>query len=311
MSPRLEARLDWTGSLATALLVVFALSLAGCGTGSSPTPSPGSSAGSTSSPGPSGSVDTFLLRATTVQALPPAIVFAWLPVAEITADLHLIVSGPVPAIFPGPLMPNLLDHQLTPQGWATIVDEARSAGLLSGKTDFTGGAPAPGSMTGRLQLVVDGKSFDLTGDPSRLVRCGQARCPDPPAGSPEAFAAFWARLSDIPGWLGQDAGPATPYAVQAVALLVGPPPAPQGGITGATVDWPLGTSLASFGRPISGGGACGAVTGADLASLLPALQAANQLTRWRDADQPGIQYGLTPRPVLPGEFDPCGVFGGG
>jgi hypothetical protein len=43
---------------------------------------------------------------------------------------------------------------------------------------------------------------------------------------------------------------------------------------------------------------CGVVSGGELATLLPALQAANQLTYWRSD---GVTYQLTLRPLLPDE----------
>ena len=43
---------------------------------------------------------------------------------------------------------------------------------------------------------------------------------------------------------------------------------------------------------------CGTVTGGDLATLLPLLQKANQLTPWASG---GRRYALTFRPLLPDE----------
>jgi hypothetical protein len=136
-----------------------------------------SGAPSPASPGPShspGADDAaFLLRATSAQALPPLALFAWGPNLLITADRRAITPGPVPAIYPGPLMVPLLERPLSEAGWRTIVDAARAAGLLTGRADFSGGALMPGGIAVRLELVVDGVRYDLVGDPSQLVRCGE------------------------------------------------------------------------------------------------------------------------------------------
>ena len=164
-----------------------------------------------------------------------------------------------------------------------------------------------GGKLGQLQLVVDGVPYDLTGDPSRLVRCDPgARCPNPTPGTPEAFAAFWARLADVPGWLGAEAGAPTPAAPVGYAILVGPPPAP-GITTPAPVVFPLPGSLASFGAPVLTDARlrCGSVTGEAAALLRPALEAATSATQWVDEPTTSATFGLTVRPILPGDEDPC------
>jgi hypothetical protein len=56
---------------------------------------------------PSGGTAPYALRATQHQSIPPESQFTWLPYALITADGVIVTQGPVPAIFPGPLLPNL------------------------------------------------------------------------------------------------------------------------------------------------------------------------------------------------------------
>lgn len=282
--------------------LLVALLLAACSGVASPSPSP--------SPVPS-DPDTdpsrFLLRATTVQALPPLTTFGWMPTTFVTGDLRVLVQGAVPAIYPGPLLAPLWQRQLTVEGWAALLDRAEAAGLLTGQQDFTGGDLAPGAAAGRLEIRVGDRVFDLTGDPNRIPRCGDARCPDPAPGTPEAYAVFWQDLHDLPRWLGDALGPEVPFLPTAYAILTGPPPA-QDPLSGPPVAWPLATPLDALGDPVAGdpNRTCGIAAGTDAETLRPFLDAANQLTRW----QSGARiWGLTVRPILPGEDAPCNAFG--
>jgi len=245
-----------------------------------------------------------LLRVTMQQALPPPNTFGWMPSVVVTLDGLVLSGGAVPAIFPGPLVSPVVQRQLTPAGWAKIVTAARAFGLLSGARDFTGGQLPPGSMTARLELTADGRVYDLVGDPNRVMVCITAPC-DPQPGSPEAFGGFLSRLTDL-AWLGADVGAEGMYVPAGYGLLVGEPPAEAQDLAQQSIDWPLAGGLAAFGKALSdgSGGRCGTVTGEDAAALRPALNAANQLTKWRDPAN-GTFHGLMVRPLLPGDGDPC------
>lgn len=305
MSPASHPGRRWpTRAFAGLAIVILVAGACGSAATAPPTPSPGGSV----SPLPEPETG-FRLRATTVQALPPLSTFAWLPALLITDGLVAIQAGAVPAIYPGPLMTPLQGARLSEDGWSAIVAELDVAGLLSGATDFTGGTMGMGAAAGRLEVVVNGRVFDLTGDPSRVVRCDGQRCiPNP--GTPEAFAAFWARLMDLPGWLGGAVGPQEPWTPVAYAVLVGPPPAEDAQLPQPVLAWPLTGPSSGFGDPVLGDPTlrCGTVADGEAASLGAAVAAANQLTRWRDPaapDVPEALLGLTVRPLLPGDSDPC------
>jgi hypothetical protein len=245
-----------------------------------------------------------LLRVTMTQALPPLDTFGALPSIVITLDGRVLSGGAVPAIFPGPLVMPIIQRQLTPAGWAKIVAAARDAGLLGEVTDFTGGAMAPGSVTAHLELVADGRRYDVTGDPNRVIVCIKAPCIAPP-GTPEAFGTFISNLTMVDGWLAGDLGPQGTYAPDAYALIIGAPPAQDANLTQPVLPWPLAQALATFGKPLADGSGrrCGTASGDAAVALRPAFAAANQLTRWRDAD--GSLHGLTVRPLLPADGDSC------
>jgi hypothetical protein len=273
---------------------LFAALLAGCS---------GSAASPSSEPSPPAEAQA-RLRVTALQALPPPAIFGSMPSVVITLDGRVLTGGAVPAIFPGPLVGPVVERQLTPNGWNRIVAAAREAGLLGGVRDFTGGAMPPGSMATRLEIVADGRVHDLLGDASRIMVCVQAPC-NPPPGTPEAFGGFVSRLSDLGSLLGADIGPESVHAPAGYAILVGPAPDDQG-LAQPPMAWPFEAGFAGFGKPLADGsdGRCGTVTGEDAATLRPALTAATSITRWRDPAD-GSFHGLTVRPLLPGDGDPC------
>ncbi|HEY8238802.1 MAG TPA: hypothetical protein VIF63_05145 [Candidatus Limnocylindrales bacterium] len=277
------------------LVPLAAVLLAAC-SGSAPSPSP--------EPTPPPEAKT-LLRVTMQQALPPPSTFGWLPSLVITLDGRVLSGGAVPAIFPGPLVQPVIERRITPAGWARIVAAARAAGLLGGARDFTGGGVAPGGMTARLEIVADGKVFDLTGDPNRIMVCVTTPC-DPQPGSPEAFGSFLSRLTELVSLVGEgNLGKEGVYVATGYALIVGSPPDDQG-LAQPPMAWPLAAGFAAFGKPLANGSGdrCGTITGTDADSIRAALGQATQITKFRDPVD-GSFHGLIVRPLLPGDGDPC------
>jgi hypothetical protein len=282
--------------------------VAACGAGAgSPASAPVSPVNPTAVvPAPSpNEAGTYWLRLTTSQAIPPLNQFANLDPVVITGDGIHVVPGAVPAIYPGPLVMPLFGQQVSDQGRATIMSWADELGLLTGKTDFTGGGGLPGGIMGHIELTVDGGRITLDGFPD-------ATAADPAPGSPEAFGEFWRRVSSLSTTLGAELGPESPYTPPAYSILVGPAPVPEAGITPSIMDWPLDMPLATFGGPVANGTArCGNVSGADADTLRPALEQANQLTQWVQDPETSATFGLTVRPLVPGEDQCRAIFGPG
>ncbi len=297
------SRLGGVRRLAVPLLVVALVSACGGGVASTATPAvQPTPVIPSSSPDAAGG---YWLRMTTFQAIPPVNLFAVPPTSTITGDGLYVVQGAVPAIFPGPLVMPLFGRQVSEAGRAQIVAWADELGLLGGQTDFTGSGGLMGGVTGRIELTVDDQLVTLTGLPD-------AQSPDPAPGSPEAFGELWRRIANLPETLPAEVGPESPYAPTAYAILVGPPPDPQDGLTSPIADWPLETPLATFGGPVANGTyRCGLVDGEDAVTLRPALEQANQLTQWVQDPETSATFGLTVRPIVAGE-NPCReIFGPG
>jgi hypothetical protein len=290
-------------------IVAISFVAAACGVGSpSAVPSPARSV----EPGPSVEPSAAWLRASTTQAIPPLDRFAIPDPVVGTPDGTYVTVGPVDAMYPGPLLPNLRQRPITDEGRRRILDEAARLGLLAGQTDFTGGG-VPGGITARLDLTVDGRRVTLTGDPEARIQCVRAPC-DPPPGTPAAFADLWAKLQQPGDWLGDAVGPEAPFVPDAYALLVGPAPAlpPEAGIARPPVVLPVDLGLATFGVPVEDGThRCGIVDGEEAAGLRPAFEVADQVTQWVQGPTMSATFGLAVRPIVADE-DPCAeTFGAG
>jgi len=268
--------------------------------------------GSAASPDPSdGQAEGFALRAMPAQPIPPEALFSWLPHVLISDDGTVVRQGPIPAIFPGPLLPNLQGAALSEAGYDMIVARAASLGLLDGSGDFLPAGGPLGSLTGTVELRVDGEHRTMTGDPNANIQCFTTPC-DAAPGTPEAFGSFWLDLGNLEALVGDELGEQTAYRPEAFALLIGVEPPNDEGLGRQILPWPLDTPLADTGIAIGNAARprCATVTGDDAATLAAAFAPANQLTMWIDEGaDPADAVSLAVRPVLPGE-DPCQeVFG--
>jgi hypothetical protein len=282
------------------LATTAACFLAACGSASPASPSP---AAPSLAPQPSPQADTYWLRATSSQAIPPIDQFPIPPIVTITGDGTYLTVGPQDAMYPGPALPNLRGRPITDAGRAKILAEAQRLGLLGGQTDFTADGGVPGGITGRVELTVDGERVTLTGSPEAHIECVTTPC-EPPPGTPAAFGAFWSSLQD-PAWLGDAVGPEASYTADRFALLVGPPPAPEASVPAQILDWPLDVPVGRFGAAVANGTRrCGTATGDDAARLQPLLMQATQATQWVQDPTTSATLGIVARPFVPGE-DPC------
>jgi hypothetical protein len=205
-------------------------------------------------------------------------------------------------IFPGPLTVLPIARPISADGIAMLVDEARRLGLLGDVTDFTGGQPMPGAQLAQLELIVDGTTYMLTGDPDALSRCGGTRCVADP-GTPEAFAAFWQELTMAETWLNAELGPDQQYVPERVALLLTAPT--NQSLPNVLVAWPFDTPLTEAGVAFAGeaGDRCVTLSGDALAAIWPALRDGNQLTVF--VDSAGTQAAPVVRVLVPGDESPC------
>jgi hypothetical protein len=252
-----------------------------------PTPTPARPTPSTSpSPG-----TAFYLSGWYTQSIPPQYTFNWARPVTISDGVYINGNVAVPAIYPGPLMIVPVSRTITDAGIAAIAARAQELGLLDGDGDFSGDQAMPGAKLVSLDMVVDGITHHLVGS-DQAPPCDPGPCAP---GTPEAFNAFWSQLMMLDTWVPKELGESESYVPDRVALLltdtdIGSFPPPP-----TIVNWPLDTSLSDAD--------CLTLEGEDLATMMPILASATQLTVFADADtyrQPQA------RVLVPGEPSPCG-----
>ena len=238
--------------------------------------------------------DDLVLRTESFGGFAPADrVVGRIPQVSVYGDGRVITEGPVPAIYPGPALPNIQVQTVSPELVQHMVSEGLSSGVRSG-TDFgrPGVADAP---TTRVTVV--------TGDGPQSVSVealneAQANDPRLTAAQREArtkLAAFLAKLSGLPAAEGMP--PSVQYAPESVAVLARPwqspgsePASPQMAWTGPKLPGDYLNAAFKIG--------CVVAAGADKDKVLAAAKDANAVTPWT---QSGAKYLITFRPLLPDE----------
>jgi hypothetical protein len=89
---------------------------------------------------------------------PVGAIFARTPVALITGDGRALTTGPVPAIYPGPLLPNIQQRLITPAAIQQLVAMADRLGLLADVTYPRNDQVADAADT-IVDITVGGRTF--------------------------------------------------------------------------------------------------------------------------------------------------------
>jgi hypothetical protein len=204
-------------------------------------------------------------------------------------------------IFPGPLLPPIVQSTLTPEGIDLLLNAARSAGLTGPdrQLDFPGIADATTSVF----IVVTPEGRHTTTVYALHEAAGiDGRLPADERATRAALTTFESQLFDLRSVLGADnVTEQQPYVPTRMRLFVHKAQDPiDPGQLPQTKAWPL-SDLATFGESWPAGGAdtrCGVVEGTDLAATMPLFKQATQLARWTSGT---TAYQLKLRPMLPDE----------
>jgi hypothetical protein len=262
-------------------------------------PTPTAPATPTASP-TAASPNAFYLRFWSVAPVGPENTFGSAP--RVVSDGKLLTVAYPPVGDPYPLYFSPTSRSISPAGLAKIAAEAQSDGLLGKVTTFVcpHGADDPmmaGTATDHLVLVVAGAKHEMTSScPYLEPTPGTGK---PAAGTWAAFQRFKSLLADPSGWLGSDAGPATTYDPDKLAVLAFI--SDSSGERPSVAEWPL-ASFASFGVAFAGG-RCAVVAGSDAAALLPVVKTAIAATAFVDGSS--TYADVIVRAFMPGEPDPC------
>ena len=234
----------------------------------------------------------------------PETLLGRLPLIVVYADGRVVTQGPQLLIYPGPLMPNLVEHTLSPSGLERLIELARNHDLL--KTihyDYPGIADAAETV---LEINLEGKTYRVSAyalaEASDLeIPTGDVALDPAVIEGRAALRAFVDALTGIPeSDFVDDEHPLDVTAVRiyaAKAVIV-----PNSELPGEqpAVAWPL-EDLATAGDAVENSPMdvrCQVIDGDDLDTVLPLLQAANSLQTF---ESEGELYSFTVRPLLPGE----------
>jgi hypothetical protein len=224
----------------------------------------------------------------------PEMLAGRLPLVAVYADGRVLAQGPVPAIYPGPALPNLQVWQLDADGVRTVVDRAVAAGVP--ETGDLGSPPVADAPATRFTLVTE---------EGTSVREVQAlfELPDDGGLTPEQRAVRGELMGLIDVLSSPDAslgaaGPESyrPTAVAALATEYSAAPEPE--LVQPEAPWP-GPALPGEWLEERLGLSCVVARGAQADAVLEAAGRANALTPWLAGD--GSRWALTLRPLLPHE----------
>lgn len=299
-------RSRWGPFLGAAAVAIGALALSfllsGCGYADRSTSSTGPGSEGDSIIYPS-DADALVLRVEVGGGFVPVeSVFTTMPVLSVYGDGRAISQGPIPAIYPGPALPNLQVAKISPAGMQRLLAAAREAGLLERGLDYGQPAVADGSTT-TFTVGADGEVFETSIYFLAEENASDGALTDAQIERRTRAVDYRTRLGDLAGWLGGNIGLEVSFEWQALSILIMPRDPNRddpSGIEPRIVDWPL-ADLATLGEvnPQTQGRSA-VITGADLETLRPLVEQADTLTFWKSG---GSVYSLFLRPLLPDEVE--------
>lgn len=209
-----------------------------------------------------------------------------MPRYVLMGDHTLIFQGPIPEIFPGPLLPNTRVTAVSQADWDEImrlVEELGIAGLTEEVFDTEGADMIADAPTTFINYHVDGEV--------RRMGFYALDIAEVAGNTDRTLARELLEIFDE-----ATMGDSDEYAPDRLQVAAGPGGEPEPGMT--TVEpWPSGLDYAAM-TEWALGWRCVEVEGDTVDELLPVLGAANQMTVW---DTGSEQLSIKAHPVLPGE----------
>jgi hypothetical protein len=231
----------------------------------------------------------------------PSFTEGQIPGFSLFGDGRIITTGAQIEIYPQPALPPVLAQTVDAAGIQTLLRAALDAGLGrdASYTDLgsVGIADAP---TTTFTVAANGAVSTV-----RVYALGEvshgpgSSMPKEEADARRFLQVFASQVADLQTLLptGSVSSPQT-FDPTAMRVFVGRYRAEQD-LHEPAIPWPGSTGLGSFGDPGRlAGTRCGAVSGKDLAALMPLARGANQLTPWTSD---GRRWALVLRPLLPDE----------
>jgi hypothetical protein len=217
--------------------------------------------------------------------VPPGVQFAATPTAMVIGDGRLLATGPTTMIYPGPLLPNILERSITPAGIQALLAKADQLGLLAdieySRNDQV--ADAPNTV---VEITVGGRTYRH--EAYALGMDG--------AGTPDAarqhLQEFVDVMTNVEPTVGAGAlGPDQPYAPAQYLIQAMP-------VDPATLDVDIEPTIVAWPQDapvrLADASTCAVLPAAVAA---PLFEDATTLTFFTDA---GVTYAVTPVQQLPG-----------
>ena len=145
--------------------------------------------------------------------VPPELIFARTPAAMVTGDGRALSTGPVIAIFPGPLLPNVLQQSITPDGTQMLLALADELGLLA-DVEYARNDQIADATDTVVTITVDGTTYhhqayaldiEPESDPARAD-----------------LSTFVAAMTDLPSTVGDELGTDEPFVPPAYLIRATP-----------------------------------------------------------------------------------------
>jgi hypothetical protein len=218
--------------------------------------------------------------------VPEGYAFVNTPTLVISGDVRAFTPAAVPAVYPGPLLPQLNVRSVNEAGMQALLAVVERAGLLIEPPDYGGGENVADASNAVLTVNANGKTFRHSAYALGID--------DPESGARKALANVVAVLSDLNQAAGaENLGPEQPFVAETYrfqARLADTTEVTSQQPAGTVVDWPAetGVTLATATQ-------CGRVDAAKVGSL---FSDAKQNTYFKEDD---AVYQLAVAGVLPGD----------
>jgi len=282
------------------LLAILAIPIlvAGCAGGSSGGNPSGSTAPTAASRYAVGTgPESLILRVSTEGGfIAPGYLLTAIPQFALYGDGRVIVPGPVDAIYPGPLLPNLRQLQLAPAEIQRLLAAADADGLLGADASYAQ-ANVMDAGTTTFTTTVDGKTHTIS---ANALGASAVAVDASDAAARAKLLDFQGKIQDLSGFLGRTVGDGDSYRPLEMRVFVGPEPgADPASPSLQAVTWPLAGDPATAGKPTGiQGQSCILVSGTDLTRFLAVATSATSTSVWT---APSGRFGVAVRPLYPNE----------
>ena len=240
--------------------------------------------------------NALVLRVETFGGFAPADrVVGRIPQISVYGDGRVITEGPLPAIYPGPALPNVQVQVVSAELVQEMVSEGLTAGVRSG-TDY-GRPNVADAPTTRVTVVTAGGKQSVTAEALSEAQSNDPRLTAAQRQARAKLAGFVRKLSGLPAAEGMPASVA--YDPDAVAVLARPWTAQgsMGGPENPEKAWAGPALPGAYLNPSFKIG-CVVASGAAKDKIIAAAKDATAITPWT---QGGTKYLITFRPLLPDE----------